>query len=193
MLNYNEITAKKIIILDKEPWEVLDSQITKKSRQKASNQTKLKSVKTGKVIERTFHQADCVDEADISKKIVKYLYHNRGEFYFAEENDPSARFCLDESVIGNAVKFLKENMLVDALIFDDGEKEEIIGIKVPIKVELKVVEAPPNIKGNTSSGGTKRVVLETGAEVSAPLFIEAGEVIRVNTETGQYTERVARE
>ncbi|MFC1775311.1 elongation factor P [Patescibacteria group bacterium] len=190
MLSYNEIKPKKIIILDDEPWEVLTSQITKKSRQKASNQAKLKSMKTGKVVEKAFHQADSVKEADIIKKPIKYLYTNKGEFWFCEENDPSARFILEESIIGDNSKFMKENTLVDALIFDTGDEEEIIGIKLPIKVDLEVVEAPPNIKGNTSSGGDKKVILETGAEVTTPLFIEAGEMIRVNTETGEYAERV---
>jgi len=189
MLQYSEIKPKKIIILDDEPWEVLTSQITKKSRQKASNQAKLKSIKTGKVVERAFHQADSVKEADIIKKPIKYLYSNKGEFWFCEENNPSARFTLEESIIGDNSKFMKENTLVDALVFDTTDEEEIIGIKLPIKVDLKVAEAPPNIKGNTSSGGNKKVVLETGAEVSTPLFIEEGEIIRVNTETGEYAER----
>ncbi len=190
MLNYNEIKPKKYIVLDDEPWEVLTSQITKKSRQKASNQAKLKSLKTGKVIERAFHQADSVIEADISKKAIKYLYNNKGEFWFSEKNNPKERFVLSESIVAGSAKFMKENTLVDALVFDFGDEEEIIGIKLPIKVDLKVVEAPPNIKGNTSAGGNKKVVLETGAEVSTPLFIEAGEIIRVNTETGTYAERV---
>ncbi len=190
MLNYNEIKHKKCIILDNEPWEVLSSQITKKSRQKASNQTKLKSLKTGKVVERTFHQADSVKEADISKKTIKFLYSNKGVFWFCEENDPSARFTLSELIIGENSKFMKENTLLDAIIFNNKNSEEIIGIKLPIKVELKVVEAPPNIKGDTISGGDKKVILETGAEVVTPLFIKEGEMIRVNTETGEYAERV---
>lgn len=185
MLDYSEIKEKKYIVLDGDPYEVLSSHVFRKQQRKPVNDTKLRNLITGKVTERSFHQSEKVEEADISKKTIKYLYNNRGEWWFCEESDPSKRFKLPQELVGDQGKFLKENSLVDGLLFND----EIIGLKLPIKVELKVTEAPPAVKGNTAQGGNKQVTLETGAIISAPLFINEGDIIRVNTETGTYTER----
>jgi elongation factor P len=155
-------------------------------------QTKIKNLITGKIVETNFQQSDNFDEAEISKSKVKYLYtrrrppDGRQEYWFCEENDPSKRFKLDERVIGESGKFLKANTIVDAMLFND----DIINITLPVKMEFKIKEAPPSIKGNTASGGTKVVTLENGSTIDAPLFVNAGDVIRVNTQTGEYTERV---
>lgn len=186
MIDYNEIKPKRLIVLDGDPYEVLSSDIKKKNRQKPANQTKLKNLRNGSVVEKAFHQSDKVQEADMSSQNIKYLYSNKDERWFCAADNPKDRFTLSEIALGNSVKYLKENTEVEALIFD----EEIIGIKVPAKVELQVVEAPPSIKGNTSSGGSKPVITESGAVVETPLFIEVGDIIRVNTETGNYSERV---
>lgn len=185
MLNYNDITVRKYIILDKEPYEVISSRTTKKSRQKASNQAKLKSLITGKVVEKAFHQSDSVEEAEIIRKKVIYLYTNKGEVWFHSEGDPKDRFSLEENVLGDTTKYLKENTTIEAMAFND----EIIGIKLPTKMDLVVKEAPPSIRGNTSQGGNKQVILETGAVIVTPLFINEGDVIKINTETGEYVER----
>lgn len=186
MLEYNEITLKKYILIDNEPFEVLDSHVFRKQQRKPVNQTKLRSLLTGRIIERSFHQSEKVDEAELSARKIKYLYTNKGEFWFCEENDPAARFKLEEVMIGSGAKFMKPNMLVDALIFD----EKIIGVKLPIKIDLKVTDAPPAVKGDTAKGGSKQITLETGAVINGPLFIEPGEIIRINTETGEYAERL---
>jgi len=188
MLSYKEITPKKYIVYEGAPWEVLSSNVFRKQKRKPVNQTKLKNLITGGVIEVSFHQSDKAEEAEVENKKIKYLYTNtkKGEFWFSEEDDPSKRFNLSESTIDEAGKFLKENSLVDALIF----QENVIGIKLPIKVELKVAEAPPGVKGDTASGGNKPVTLQTGALVNVPLFINEGDIIRVNTDTGEYVERV---
>lgn len=189
MLNYNEIVQRKYIIIDDEPYEVLSSHVFRKQQRKPVNQTKLKNLISGRVIEKSFHQSEKVDEADIDRKKIKYLYNNKGQFWFCQEKDPSKRFNLPENII-EGVKFLKENSLVDAKIFTLEEDEKIIGVSLPIKVELKVVEAPPAVKGNTATGANKLVVLETGATIGVPIFIKEGDVIRINTETEEYTERV---
>jgi len=186
MLEYNEIKEKKYIVLNGEPYEVLSSHVFRKQQRKPVNDTKLRNLITGKVAERSFHQNEKAEEADISKKTIKYLYNNKGEWWFCEENNPGKRFKLSEDLIGNQGKFLKENTIVDGLLFNDS----IIGLNLPIKVELKVTEAPPAVKGNTAQGGNKQITLETGAVISAPLFINEGDIIRVNTETSTYTERV---
>ena len=117
---------------------------------------------------------------------VKYLYNNRGEWWFSAVNNPADRFTLAADTIGQAGHYLKPNTEVEALVFD----ENIIAVRVPIKVELLVKEAPPAVKGNTVQGGTKQIVLETGATVNAPLFVNEGDLVRVNTELGTYVERV---
>jgi elongation factor P len=191
MLEYNEITERKYIVFEGEPYEVLSSHVFRKQQRKPVNATKMRNVLTGRIVEHSFHVSDKAEEADISKKEVKYLYTNKGEYWFAEPNNPSKRFELPAELIGDAGKFLKTNIIVDALLYDDGSEDgKIIGLKLPIKMELKVTEAHPAVKGNTAQGGTKAVVLETGAEIQVPMFINEGDVVRVNTETGQYTERV---
>ncbi len=187
MLDYSEITVHKYIVLDGEPWEVLDAHVFRKQQRKPVNATKLKNLITGKVTERSFHVSEKAEEAEIDSRDVKFLYQNKGEFWFCEADDPSKRFKIDEDFIGVQSKFIKKDSIIQALSFD----EKIIGMKIPIKIDLKVTEAHPAVKGNTAQGGTKLVKLETGAEVQVPMFIKEGEVIRVNSETGEYTERVA--
>jgi elongation factor P len=148
-------------------------------------QTKIKNLISGKVIERTFQQTDKFEEAKIETKPIRYLYAHRGEFWFCPEKNPSKRFKLDKSLIGNYADLMKPNLIVEAMIFSD----KIIGIKLPVKIDLRVIEAPPSTKGNTAQGGTKQVKLETGAVLNVPLFINEGDVVRINTETKDYVER----
>lgn len=185
-LEYNEIKENKVIVMDGAPYVVLSSHVFRKQQRKPVNATKLKNLITGKVTEYSFHVSEKAEEAEIENKDIKYLYNNRGEWWFCEVNDPSKRFKLDEILIGNGGKFLKANTIVQAIIFN----KEIIGVKLPIKVDLKVTEAPPAVKGDTAKGGNKVITLETGATVLAPLFVNEGDVVRINTETGQYTDRV---
>ena len=186
MLSYNEITAGVCITLNGKPYEVLSSRITKKQRQKPSNQTKLKSLVTGKVIERAFHQSDTAEEAEITARKLRHLYHHQDDFWFADPENPRERTKIDNELIGGKKNFLKENTPVDILYFDGTP----IGIKLPIKVDLLVAEAPPTLRGDTTQGGNKQVTLETGMVVTTPLFISEGDTVRINTETGEYVERV---
>ncbi len=188
MLEYNEITVHKVIIFEGEPYEVLTSHVFRKQQRKPVNATKMRNVMSGRIVEYSFHVNEKAEEADIEKKQVKFLYANKGEYWFCEANDPSKRFELDEELIGDAKKFLKPNMLVDVKVFE----EKYIGVALPIKMELKVKEAAPGVKGDTAKGGMKRVVLETGAIIDAPLFVQEGDVLRINTETGEYVERVGK-
>ena len=185
-VQYNEILPKRTVIMDDAPFLVLTSNIAKKDRAKASNNVKMKNLRTGGVVDKTFHQADVLDEAFIEKKDVKFLYSNRGEYFFCPPESPKDRFSFTEDIVGDAAKFMKENSLVEALVFND----DIMSITVPVKVELKVTESAPAVKGNTSSNALKQVVVETGATVMVPMFINEGDVISVNTESGLYTERM---
>ncbi|MFH1551551.1 MAG: elongation factor P [bacterium] len=186
MLNYNELKPGAYIVLDGQPYVVMEYHFIRMQQRKPNAQTKIKNIITGKTIEKTFQQTDKLEEAEIETRPIKYLYNHRGEFWFCTEKNPSDRFKLDESLIGDYFDLLKPNSLIDIIEF----KNQKIGIKMPVKIDLRVVEAPPAVKGNTAQGGTKQVKLETGLSVNVPLFINEGDIIRVNTETKQYTERV---
>ena len=185
-VEYNQILPKRTVTMDGYPYLVLSSNIAKKDRQKASNNVRMKNLRTANVIEKTFHQSDVLQEADIMKRSVKYLYENRGEYWFCEPGNPKERFNLDQEVVGHLKNFVNENSEVEAILFD----EVIMSVSIPIKVELKVKEAPDAVKGNTSSSATKEVTLETGLKIQAPQFINKDDVVAVNTENVAYSERV---
>lgn len=192
LLEYSEIRPRKYIIYNEEPYEVVESHVARTQQRKPQNQTKLRNLLTGRVIPVSFHAAEKVEEAEINKRSAKFLYKDarKGALWFCDPKNPSNRFEIASDVIGDSIKFLKENTEVDVNVFEYNDEETIIGVALPVKMEFKVTEAPPAIKGNTASGGNKFVTIETGAQIAAPLFIEAGETIRVNTETGEYVERV---
>ncbi len=146
----------------------------------------MKNLISGKVIEITFHQSERVPEADIEYKDAKFLYKdNKGMYWFSNPANPAERFSLEADVIGMPAKFMKQNSVVETMIFD----EKVIGVHLPIKVDLKVTEAPPAVRGDTSNSATKQITLESGAIINAPLFIKEGEMITVNTVDGEYVGR----
>lgn len=185
MLNYNELKPGVFFVMDGQPYVVMDYSFVKMQMRKPVAQVKMKNVISGKVVEKNFQQTDKFEEAEIEVRPVKFLYANKGEFWFTEPNDPSKRFKLEESLIGNYADLIKPNSIIEVMVFNN----QNIGVKMPVKVELKVVEAPPSTKGNTAQGGTKQVKLETGATINVPLFINEGDIVRVNTDTHEYTER----
>lgn len=185
MLSYNELKPGKFIVLDGQPFVVLEYSFQRMQMRKPVVQTKIKNLISGKVMERSFQSSESVNEAEIETRPVKYLYTNRGEFWFCSENNPADRFKLDENLISGYFDLLKPNSIVEIIEFDN----KTIGIKLPVKIDLKVIEAPPAIKGNTSQGGTKQIKLETGITINAPLFINEGDTVRINTETKEYAER----
>ena len=186
VLSYNEIVQKKVIIFNDEPCLVVSCHVFRKQQRKPVNITKLKGLKSGRQYEQTFHVSETADEADLENKNVTFIYRKGNEYWFHNTGKPAERFALTEDFIGDQGKFLKDRSDVQALVFD----EEIIGIKFPIKVDLKVTEAMPAVKGNTSSSALKQVTVETGATVMVPMFINEGDVISINTESGDYSERV---
>lgn len=186
VLSYNEITLKKVIIWNDEPHLVLATHVFRKQQRKPVNITKLKSLISGRVVEQTFHQNETAEEADIESRPIEFIYENKGEYWFITPGKPQDRFALKKDTLGEEIRFLKAKTVIDAIVFND----EIIGVKMPIKAILMVKEAAPAVKGNTSSGATKEAILETGASIQVPLFINEGDLIRVNTETGDYAERV---
>lgn len=186
MLDYNEIKPKSVIVFDEEPWEVIDSHIFRKQQRKPVNQTTLKNLITGRTLEHSFHQSDKVHEADVSKRDAKYLYQKGQEYWFCNPNDPKDRFTVAGNIIGNKIQYMLSNTVYSLRVFNE---DFVFGIDLPIKDVFEVKEAPPNIKGNTVSGSGKPVVISTGATVLTPFFIEVGDKIVVNIETGEYIER----
>lgn len=185
MLDYNDIRPGKVIIFNNEPYQVLDSHVFRKQQRKPVNATKLKNLITGKVTEYSFHVSEKAAEAEIDAVPLTYIYNSRGAWWFHKSGDPSARTELPADILGDKAKYLKEKMEIHGLYFGD----RLIDVRLPIKVTYRVKEAPPNVRGNTAQGGNKLVTLETGATVTTPMFVEEGDTIEINTETGEYVGR----
>ena len=184
MLSISDLkNGTEFIYLD-EPYAVMDTQ-HKQIGWGGGLTVRMKNLINGKVLTENFRSNDRFPEADLSSAPIKYLYSHRDAYWFADPKDPSKRFQLEKNVLGENTAYLKTNMKVDAISF----QERIINIKLPIKMEFVVKDAPPSIKGNTAQGGTKQVTLETGASVAVPLFIDQGDTIIVNTQTNNYIER----
>ncbi len=192
MLEYSEIREKKIIIYENEPCEVTESHVARTQQRKPQNQVKMRSLMSGRTFTTVFHASDTAVEADISKKEVKFLYRTKNEFWFADPQDPKNRFKFEEKLLGDqTVKFLKENLVVSALVWEDEDGEEkTIQVKLPIKVEYTIKECPPNIKGNSATNSNKQLTLENGTVINGPMFLSEGDKIIVNTDTSEYVERV---
>ncbi|HEX9664423.1 MAG TPA: elongation factor P [Patescibacteria group bacterium] len=184
MISANDFKKGIIIIHNNEPWTIIDVQHTKVARGGGLYRTKIKNLKTGNVLEVTFKSGEKVEEANISYQPVQYLYSDETSAFFMDPNYEQQ--SLDLATIGDRQKYLKEGSSVDGLFLDD----KFFDINLPKKMDFKVTQAPPGIKGDTATGGAKQVTLETGENISAPMFINEGDIVRVNTETGEYVERV---
>ena len=188
VLSYNEILPKKIINYNDAPYEVLSAHIFRMQKRKPVNQTRLRNMVNGGVLEISFHSSETVEEAETDRMDAVYLYSNQTESWFAEEGNPKNRFSFPLENVHDQVQWLAPNSVVEVLTYE----EKPMTIKIPVKVDLEVKEAPPAVKGNTVSGGTKLATLVTGAKVNVPLFINSGDIVRINTDTGEYTERVTK-
>ena len=146
--------------------------------------TKLKNVKTGQVIDKTYRSGDKVADIRLERRKMQYLY--KGDFYTFMDNENYEQFELNEDTVGSAVKYLKENEVCDVLVAEGNA----IGVELPIFVQLLVTETDPGVRGDTASGGSKPATLETGASVQVPLFVEKGQTLKIDTRTDAYVERV---
>lgn len=186
MLSYSELKRGVRIILENDPYEIIESAPMFKARGSSVLQTKLKNLRTGIIISRTFRSSDSFEEPEILKVGAKFLYSHREKYVFSEKDNPSKRFELAVEQIEQQKSFLKPNQIVTALIFED----KVINISLPIKINLKVTQAPPSVKGERAQSGTKVAVLETGTKINVPAFVEPGDIIEVNTETSEYSRRI---
>jgi elongation factor P len=186
MLTHTDLHPGIQFIYEGQPWEVLEANMMKTAQRRPVIQSKIKNLIDGRVQEKNFQQGDMFDEADLQKKDIKFIYQSKGQYFFCEINDPSKRFSFTEKQIGTQAQYLRINEIVTGIVFE----EKIITFKLPIKVQLKVKESAAGIKGDRAQAGTKSAILESGAEIQVPLFVEEGDTIEVNTETGEYVKRV---
>lgn len=185
MISTNDLRTGVTIDLDGEVYSVVEFQHVKPGKGAAFVRTKLKSLRTGAVIDRTFRAGEKVTQARIDHRQMQYLYHD-GESYVFMDTDNYEQISLPREILGDRVKYLKEEMVISILFYNG----QVIGIEVPYFIELQVVATDPGIRGDTATGGSKPATLETGAVVQVPLFVEVGDTIRIDTRTDTYIERV---
>jgi len=186
MLSYNDLKKGVVIKFAGDIFEVLDVSFMRMQQRKAVVTTKLKSLVSGKVVDRTWQASDEIEETDLKRMESIFLYGHRKEYWFQEVGNLKNRFMISEEILGDNKQFLKPQTPVTAFVIDG----KPIKVQIPIKMDFKVIESPPGIKGNTAQGGTKAVLIEGGVKINVPLFINQDDIIRVNTETGTYVERV---
>lgn len=186
MLTINSLKPGTIFLYQNQPYRVLEASHLKKAQSMGMLQVKIKNLVNGNVLATTLKSSEKFEEAEVSYETGMFLYSHRGQFWFAKKDNPKDRFALNESQLGEERWYLKPNMTLRVIYF----RGSPIDIELPIKMDFRVTEAPPSIRGDTAQGGTKTVVLETGLKIQVPMFIEAGDIVRVNTQTGEYTERI---
>lgn len=171
--------------MDGNVFQIIEFQHVKPGKGAAFVRTKIRNVISGSVIEKTFNPSDKFPTAFIERKEMQYLYKDGGLYYFMD-NETYENVPIGEDVLGDNFKFIKENMDVKVLSY----KGVVFGVEPPFFVELQITTTDPGFKGDTATNATKPAILETGAEIRVPLFIDEGEMIRVDTRTGEYMERV---
>ena len=173
------------IMLDNDPYSIVENEFVKPGKGQAFNRVKVKNLKTGRVIDRTFKSGETVEAADVMDTEMQFLY-NDGEYWHFMHPTTFEQIAADQNAVGDTVKWLKEQDTCLVTLWNG----QPISVSPPNFVELKVVETDPGVRGDTSGGGCKPATLETGAVVRVPLFIEIGEVLKVDTRTGEYVSRV---
>jgi len=184
-MDLSDLKLNSIINYQDSPYLIIASQHQKMGRGGAVVKTKLKNILTGQTLEKTFAGGDKFSEADIRKSRASFLYADK-ESYFFMDSENYEQFSLDKSNLGSQSDYLVEGQQVNVLNYNN----QPVAVELPVKINLKVVQSPPGIKGDSATSSTKVVTLETGKKIKAPLFIKEGDVLKVNTETDEYVERV---
>lgn len=187
MISYSELKRGTRILLKGQPIEISECAPMFKGRGHSVLQSKIKNLKTGEITSWTFRPSDNFEEPDISKIELKFLYSHNNKYFFSVSDNPSKRFELVKEQIGTPSTLLKPNQVLNGLVFE----KDLVSVILPIKIALKVIEAPPSIKGQSAQASTKPVIVETGAKINTPLFIKNGDIIEINAETGEYVKRVS--
>lgn len=183
-MNYTDLTVGRLFLLDGEPYEVLTAEFHRMQMRKAIMRTTIKNLITGNQVQKTFTASDTFDPAPVDEVEASYLYKEDDVYFFMDKNT-FEQYQINESVLGDKINFLIEEITIKMMLFNEAP----IQITLPKKVNLKVTDAPPALKGDSVSNTFKTVTLETGLQVSVPLFIKEGEVLTINTETSEYVER----
>lgn len=185
MISTNNFKIGLTIELDGVLYTIINFQHVKPGKGGAFVRTKLKNLKSGAVIDRTFRAGEKVETAHIDRRRMQFLYQDQDHYYFMDTNNYEQLFLLSEN-LEEAVNYLKEGIVLEVLLHDSGP----IGVEMPVAVELEVKETDPGLRGDTATGGTKPAKLETGLVVQVPLFVQVGDIIKVDTRTGEYITRV---
>lgn len=185
MISTNDFRPGTTIELDGSIWSVVEFQHVKPGKGSAFVRTKLKNLKTGNVQERTFRAGEKVPKATLDKREMQYLYISGNDYVFMD-NSTYDQINVSAEQLGDVIKYIKEGSNVNVMLHEGN----IIGIEPPNFVELEVIETEPGVRGDTASGGSKPAKVETGAIVQVPFFVNVGDVIRIDTRTNEYLERV---
>ncbi|MDN5863981.1 MAG: elongation factor P [Gammaproteobacteria bacterium] len=180
----NEFKSGLKIMLDGDPYAIVENEFVKPGKGQAFNRVKVRNLKTGRVIDRTFKSADSVEGADVHETDMQYLY-NDGAFWHFMRQDTFEQFQADAAAMGEAAKWLKGEEICRVTLYNGSP----LDVEPPNTVELTITETDPGVRGDTSGGGVKPATLETGAVVRVPLFVNEGETVKVNTKTAEYLSR----
>ena len=184
MISTNEFRTGTTVTIDNDAWQVIEFQHVKPGKGAAFVRAKMRNLRTGSVDERTFNAGEKMPKAHIERRDMQYLYESDDKLIFMD-NESFEQHELTKEQMGNAINFLKENMEVKVAIFE----ERILGVDLPNTVELTVVKTDPGIRGDTATGGSKPATLDTGYVVKVPLFINEGDVLQIDTRSGEYIAR----
>jgi len=186
VLGMNDIRKGRVIVLDDEPYTVVAADFLRKQQRRPVMRTTLKSLRTGQTREHSFQQSDRVPEADVERVTAQFLYQESSQSVFMETQHYE-QYEVATEALGDAAQWLLEGMEVELLLFEGAP----VSVELPIKIDREVIEAPPGVRGDTSTNVMKEVVVAGPAKVKAPLFVAQGDVIRIDTRTGAYVERVS--
>ncbi len=186
-INFSDLSRNMVIELDGQPWQIMDYERHKMQQRAPVTRIKMKNLLSGAVVERTFQRYDTdFTVAEIDNRETQYLYTDGTYFYFLDQ-ETFDQYELTRETLGDALNYLKENMIAEMVFY----KGSPINLNLPTHVELSVADTPPAFRGDTAQGGNKPATLETGLRINVPMFITPGTIVKVDTRTGQYTERVS--
>ena len=183
--NTNEFRAGLKLNLDGDPYTIIENEFVKPGKGQAFNRVKLRNLKTGRVIDRTFKSGESVEGADVIDMDMQYLYSDGEQWHFMEPSSYE-QYAASETVMGDAAQWLKGQETCSVTLLDGNP----LSVTAPNFVELKITQTDPGVRGDTASGGTKPATLETGAIVKVPLFVEEGEILKIDTRNAEYVSRV---
>jgi elongation factor P len=181
----NEFRSGLRILIDKDPCIIVENEFVKPGKGQAFNRVRIRNLKTGKTVDKTFKSGESVEAADVMDTEMQYLYSD-GEFWHFMVPDTFEQYAADETAVGDAVKWITDGDMCQITLFNNSP----LLVEPPNFVELEITETDPGVKGDTASGGVKPATLSTGAVVRVPLFVDQGEVIKVDTRSGEYASRV---